>query len=242
MKATHFEFRYRLWIGLVIYVLGFWSPWLRYGKFAAPAATTWLELAFQLGRVIPLSAASLTITIAAIVLLGSGAALRVWGSAYLGPSIVTSGSMHANTVLAAGPYRHLRNPLYLGSYLSQLAVAILMPPTGSIFFVIACFVQIIRLILGEEAYLGAQQGEPYLAYQARVPRIVPSLSPRVPASAVTPQWTAAITSEIFYIALTGCFLALAWRYNAQLLIQAVIVCFGLSLVARALFVKKSVSP
>jgi protein-S-isoprenylcysteine O-methyltransferase Ste14 len=239
VKATHFEFRYRLWIGLVIYVLGFWSPWLRYGKFAAPAATTWLELAFQLGRVIPLSAASLTITIAAIVLLGSGAALRVWGSAYLGPSIVTSGSMHANTVLAAGPYRHLRNPLYLGSYLSQLAVAILMPPTGSIFFVIACFVQIIRLILGEEAYLTKQQGAPYLEYKTRVPRLLPALTPRVPASTAVPHWGIAVVSEIFYEACTVSFLALAWRYNAFLLMQAVVVCFGLSLVVRALFVKKA---
>jgi Phospholipid methyltransferase len=142
-------------------------------------------------------------------------------------------------VLAAGPYRYLRNPLYLGSYFTQLAVAILMPPTGSIFFVIACFVQIIRLILGEEAHLSAKQGAPYLEYKARVPRLLPALTPRVPASTAVPDWGIAVVSEIFYEACTVSFLALAWRYNAFLLMQAVVVCFGLSLVIRSLFVKKA---
>jgi uncharacterized membrane protein len=37
--------------------------------------------------------------------------------------------------------------------------------------------------------------------------------------------------------MTACFAVLAWRYNAQLLTQALIVCFGVSLVVRALVVK-----
>jgi protein-S-isoprenylcysteine O-methyltransferase Ste14 len=239
MKATQFEFRYRIWIGFLIYVLGFWAPWIRFGGNAASASTTWLELSGELSRVLPLETATLLITILAIFLLIAAASLRVCGSAYLGPSIVTSGAMHAHTVMAAGPFRYLRNPLYLGSFLSVLAVSILMPPSGAIFFVVACFVQILRLILGEEAYLAKQQGEPYLAYKARVPRLLPSLTPRVAASQVVPQWTIAIISETFYVALAGCFFVLAWRYNAQILIQAVLICFGLSLIVRALFVKKA---
>jgi protein-S-isoprenylcysteine O-methyltransferase Ste14 len=239
MKATQFEFRYRLWIGTCLYVLGFWAPWLRFGKNAADVSTAWLELSGELGRVLPLETASLLVTVLAVLLTVAGAALRVAGSAYLGPSIVISGAMHANTVMAAGPFRHLRNPLYLGSFLSALAVAILMPPSGAIVFAIAILVQILRLILGEEAYLTAQQGAPYLEYKARVPRILPSLTARVPASEVVPQWRTAVISETYYIALTACFAVLAWRYNALLLIQAVITCFGLSLVARALFVKRA---
>jgi protein-S-isoprenylcysteine O-methyltransferase Ste14 len=239
MKATQFEFRYRLWIGVLIYFLGFWAPWLRFGKNAGDVSTTWLELSGELGRVMPLQSASLLITAAAVLLVAAGAALRVLGTAYLGASIVTSGAMHANTVLAAGPFRHLRNPLYLGSYLSALGVSVLMPPSGAIFFVAASFVQILRLILGEEAYLTAQQGAPYLEYKARVPRLLPSFAPHVAASAVIPQWRLAMVSETYYIALAACFAALAWRYNVLLLIQAVLICFGLSLVARALFVKRA---
>lgn len=239
MKATQFEFRYRLWIGFVLYALGFWAPWLRFGKSAGPVTTTWLELSGELGRVVPLETASLIVTIAAIVFLAASAVLRVCGTAYLGASIVTSAAMHANTVLASGPFRYLRNPLYLGSFLNEAAIAILMPPSGAVFFIVACFLQILRLILGEEAYLATQQGESYLAYKARVPRLIPSLTPRVPAGDAAPRWSLAMISEIFYIAVTGCFLVLAWRYNAQLLTQAVIVCFGISLVVRAIFVQKA---
>lgn len=239
MKATRFEFRYRLWIGFLIYVLGFWAPWLRYGKAAGPIVTTWLELSGELGRVLPLQTASLAITVIAILLLVAAATLRVSGTAYLGASIVTSGAMHANTVMAAGPFRYLRNPLYLGSFLNGLAVSILMPPSGALFFVVAIFLQILRLVLGEEAYLAAQQGEPYLAYKTRVPRFLPSLTPRVAASQVVPRWITAIVTETFYITLALCFAVLAWRYNAQLLIQAVIICFGFSLIVRAIFVKKA---
>jgi protein-S-isoprenylcysteine O-methyltransferase Ste14 len=239
MKATQFEFRYRLWIGFLIYVLGFWAPWLRFGKAAGPVVTTWLELSGELGRVLPLQTASLVITAAAIVLLAAAAILRVSGTAYLGASIVKSAAMHADTVMAAGPFRYLRNPLYLGSFLNELAVSILMPPSGAIFFVVVAFLQILRLVLGEEAYLAAQQGEPYLAYKTRVPRFLPSLTPRVPASHIVPQWINAIIAETFYITLAACFAVLAWRYNAQLLIQAVIICFGFSLVVRAIFVNKA---
>jgi hypothetical protein len=146
--------------------------------------------------------------------------------------------MHAPGVVAAGPYRHLRNPLYLGSFVFSLAVAILMPPSGAVFFLVASLVQIFRLIFGEEAYLATRQGEAYLAYKARVPRLLPSPVARVAASFVQPRWLQALISETFPVAMTVCFAVLAWRYNAQLLTQAVLICFGVSLVVRALAVTK----
>jgi len=240
VKATRFEFRYRLTIGFFIYLLGFWAPWIHYGPFAGTSTSTWLELSGALAstHVLPLQYATLLVTILAILFSATGAAFRVWGTAYLGAGIVTSGTMHAQSVVAAGPYRHLRNPLYVGSFIFSLAVSILMPPTGAIFFVVAIFLQVLRLILGEEAYLAAEQGEPYLAYKARVPRLFPSLTPRVPPSPAKPQWLPAILSETYPVGMTLCFLVLAWRYNSFLLTQAVAICFGLSLIVRALVVKR----
>lgn len=245
MKATRFEFRYRLWIGFALYFLGFWAPWLRYGSGEARVTTTWLELVGKLAatHAVTLQGASLLVTSLAIFFAAAGAALRVWGTAYLGAPIVTSGAMHAAGVVAAGPYRHLRNPLYVGSFVFSLAVAILMPPTGAVFFLSASVVQILRLILGEEAYLATQQGEAYLAYKARVPRLLPSPVARVADSRlvnslVQPHWLQALISEIFPVAMTVCFAVLAWRYNAQLLTRAVLICFGVSLVVRALAVTK----
>lgn len=240
MKATRFEFRYRLWIGFALYFLGFWAPWLRYGSGGVRVTTTWLELVGKLAatHAMTLQGASLLVTSLAIFFAAAGAALRVWGTAYLGAPIVTSGTMHAAGVVAAGPYRHLRNPLYVGSFVFSFAVAILMPPTGAVFFLAASALQILRLIFGEEAYLAARQGEAYLAYKARVPRLLPSPVARVADSRVQPHWLQALIAEIFPVATTVCFAVLAWRYNAQLLTQAVLICFGVSLVVRALAVAK----
>lgn len=235
MKATRFEFRFRLPIGVVLYALGFWAPWLRYGADRGHITTTWLELTGALAshHWLELQPASLLITSLAIACIALGAMLRVWGAAYIGSATVKSAAMHAPTVVAAGPYRHLRNPLYLGSFLVAIAVSILMPPTGAIFFLIATAIQMLRLILGEEAFLESQQGEAYRAYKARVPRILPNPLPRVSASSLKPAWAQALLGEIYPVALAVCFAVLAWRYNANLLMQAVIVCFGASLVVKA---------
>lgn len=238
MRATQFEFRFRLWISLVILLLGFWAPWLRYGPLASgPVTSTWLELSGELSRFLPLETATVAVTAAAIFLALLGTLFRIWATAYIGGSVVKSGSMHARGVMAAGPYRHLRNPLYLGSFLFILAVAILMPPSGAIFAVVVNLIQTVRLILGEEAFLESQRGQEYLDYKSRVPRLVPSILPRVERSAAQPQWGQSVVAEIFYIAMSGCFAALAWRYNATLLIQALLICFGLSLVTRAFVTK-----
>lgn len=234
MKATQFEFRFRLWISFVIYVLGFWAPWLRYGRSAGPVSTTWLELSGELARWMPLETASVLVTLAAILLAAAGTILRVWGTAYIGGPIVRSSAMHANVIVASGPYRYLRNPLYLGLLLFALAVSILMPPSGAVFFILASFVQFFRLILREEPFLETQQGETYRAYKSAVARLFPKPVTRLPKSAVEPQWLQAFVTEVFYIAMTACFVVLAWRYNASLLIQALLICFGLSLVVRGL--------
>jgi protein-S-isoprenylcysteine O-methyltransferase Ste14 len=239
VQATQFEYRFRLWISFAIYLLGFWAPWLRYGRFAGPSSSTWLELSGELSRWLPLETASIVVTSVAILLAATGTIFRIWGTAYIGGSVVKSSTMHARSIVAAGPYRHLRNPLYFGSFLFAMAVVILMPPSGAIFTLAASLILTLRLILREESYLEAQQGEAYLDYKSRVSRLLPSLTAGVPRSGAQPQWPQSFLAEIFYIAMTGCFAVLAWRYNATLLIQALLVCFGLSLVARAFAMRRA---
>lgn len=231
MKATQFEFRFRIWIAFAIYVLGFWAPW------AAPGSTTWLELSEELARWLPLQYASIVVTSVALLLALLGTIFRVWGTAYIGSSIVKSGTMHALEVVAVGPYRHLRNPIYLGTLLFGVSIMIFMPPSGAIFALVASIVQLLRLILREEFYMEAHQGEAYLTYKHRVPRLLPSIAARVPKSPAQPQWLQAFMAEIFYVLMSACFAVLAWRYNATLMIKALLICFGLSLVVRAFAIK-----
>lgn len=235
MKATQFEFRFRIFIIAALYSLGFWAPWTRYGA-AAPDTTAWLALTTTLANWhwLPLDTASVLITSLAIVFAFAGAALRVSGTAYLGASTVQAASMQAGRLTAAGPYRHLRNPLYLGSLMFSLGVAILMPPSGAAFFLIAAAVFYFRLILAEETWLASRLGTAYDEYRRRVPWLLPSLRPRTPPSPVQPQWLQGLMAELFPVVYAVCLAILAWRYDPRMLIRCLLIGFGLSLVARAM--------
>jgi len=142
--------------------------------------------------------------------------------------------MHGESVVAVGPYRYLRNPLYLGVFIHTFALALLMPPSGAIFCILAVGLFQLRLISGEESFLTAKLGEPYRAYCAKVPRIVPALTPRVPASPIQPKWPTAFLGEIYMWGVVVTFAIFGWRYNSILLIKGIIISLGVSLVVRGL--------
>ena len=233
MKATPFEFRFRFFILAVIYFLGFaapWNYWLHLDSIRAwqllaawPARSGWITF----------SNATIVVLFLGIVCALTGAVLRTWGTAYLGPSVVQDRAMHGEGVIAAGPFRYVRNPLYLGNLIHTFALALLMPPSGAIFCILAISVFQLRLIAAEESFLIAKLSEPYLAYCAKVARLVPAITPRVPASTLQPKWPTAFLGEIYMWGVVVTFAILGWRYNSILLIKGVLISLGLSLIVRA---------
>jgi protein-S-isoprenylcysteine O-methyltransferase Ste14 len=239
MKATSFEFRFRFWILLAIYALGFVAPWdwALHLDGSGPNTHVWGRLAIELSRAGVNIAAAFNILLALGILLAfAAAALRTWGSAYLGPEVMRDRALHGDTLVAAGPYRYVRNPLYLGSWLNTVALALLMPPTGAIFTIVLVGAFQLRLILAEEAFLAEHLGGVYADYCAHVPRLVPALRARTAAppaaQAERPQWLQAALAEIFLWGTAASFAALGWRYDAHLLIQCVLVSLGVALVVR----------
>lgn len=247
MKATPFEFRFRFFIHAIIYCLGFITPWNRWLHLdsAGPNAHVWGTLAAKLSALKPgalgIATAFNLILVAGILFILAAAFLRTWAAAYLGPSIVQDRAMHGESVVAAGPYRHLRNPLYLGIFLHTFALALLMPPSGAIFCIIAIGLFQLRLIAGEESFLTAKLGEPYRAYCAKVPRLFPSISPRVPPSTIKPTWPIAFLGEIYMWGVVVSFAVFGWRYNGTLLIRGILISLGVSLIVRAFLPKPATS-
>jgi protein-S-isoprenylcysteine O-methyltransferase Ste14 len=239
LKATAAEFRLRFLICIAIYVLGFTAPWNHLLHLDA-GRTAWLSLAAWPAHNQWFTFTATTVTLLAISILCALAAalLRTWASACLGPTVVQAHTMQGDTVVASGPFRYLRNPLYLGTFIHTFALALLMPPTGAIFCILAIGLFQLRLIAAEEAFLTAKLGDPYRAYRARVPRLFPAFTPRVPASPTPAKWPAAFLAEIYIWGVVASFAILGWRYNAFLIIQGIIVSFGLSLVARAFIPKR----
>jgi protein-S-isoprenylcysteine O-methyltransferase Ste14 len=237
MKASTFEFRFRFFILAVIYLLGFIAPWNYW--LHLDSIRTWQILAAWPARSgwISFSNATIVVLLFGIVCALTGAFLRTWGTAYLGPSIVHDNAMHGEGVVAAGPYRYVRNPLYLGTFIHTLALALLMPPSGAIFCILAIGIFQLRLIAAEESFLTTKLGEPYLAYCAKVPRLLPALTPRVPTSTSEPKWPLAFLGEIYMWGVVVSFAILGWRYNSILIIKGVLVSLGISLIVRAFLPK-----
>lgn len=237
MKATKLEFRFRVVIISALYFLGFFAPWERLGVNANPnPPRLWSWLAIEAARAgfVPVGTAYLAVTIAAVLLAAVGALLRVWGTAYLGRFVMRNTAMQAGAVMASGPYRHLRNPLYLGLLLNSIAVSILMPTTGAVFFLLGMTIFTLRLIGGEESFLAAQLGDDYAEYRKAVPSLLPSLKSRLAASTARARWLQSVLAEVYPVGAAVCFAALAWSYDANLLTRCILVCFGLSLVVRAM--------
>ena len=237
MKATALEYRFRFLIHAMVYALGFFAPWNMVFHF--DTIRTWQLLAATVARQgwMSFSAATIAVLVSGIVLAFAAAAIRTWGAAYLGAGVVHDGGLRGEQMVAAGPYRYLRNPLYVGTMLHTLALGLLMPPTGAVFCVVVLAVVQWRLMDAEEAFLTAKLGESYVAYRKAVPSVVPALRPKVVTSTVRARWSTAFVGEVYFWGAALSFAVAGWRYNAQLVLQGVIISLGVSLVARAFLPK-----
>lgn len=235
MRASRIEFRLRMLIMVTIVVVGFWSPWIEQLDLGRRISLLeWLALMMSRAGLLRFTYATPAVIVASSLLAGLGMVLRVWGSAYLGYGTVQHGEMQAGAVMADGPYRYVRNPLYVGSWCMMAAMAFVMPPTGALFAVPLLTVFLLRLILGEEVFLTAQLGEPYRAYLRAVPRLFPRLRGAPPSAGNKPHWLTAIATELNPIGVFITLAVLSWWYDNELMLKGILVGFGLSLVVRAL--------
>jgi protein-S-isoprenylcysteine O-methyltransferase Ste14 len=231
MGATALEFRLRMVINAAIIVLGVWAPWVPADK--RMYVLEWLPREVARAAWMPFSTAVTALLVVAGVLAALAVILRVWGTAWLGPATVTGLDMKAAAVVASGPYRYLRNPLYVGLWCMVAAIALLMQPSGAAVALMLLTVFLVRLVLGEEAFLSDRLGEPYRAYLRAVPRFLPRLRNHLPRSDARPQWVRAILSELTPIGIFVAVVAFAKTYDAYLMARIMIIGFGTSLIARA---------
>ena len=194
MQATDFEFRNRWWLFGVIFGAGF----LLLAFDNVPIGS---RIAERLAGAVSLSeslALHIVFGVAALIMVAA-ALVRVWGSAHLGREVVHDHAVHSEALRADGPYRHVRNPLYLGNVLMSWAVSLFAPKIGWPLIVIGISLFCYRLIGREETALEAEQGESYRAFKRAVPRLWPALRARIPASGAKPDWISGLAAEAFFM-------------------------------------------
>ena len=235
MTAFPLEYRLRFFLYGLIYALGFYAPWERYSALSLGSSTWWLFLASFPAREhwLSFTASSLLLLILGCITAMAGALLRFWAASFLGAPVVHAGKLHGIRLLTDGPFRAVRNPLYLGAFLSTLALSLLMPPTGAIVTVLLLIVLQLRLIGAEEAFLLQRFGEPYRAYCGVVPRLLPTWRHRLPFAGTHPDYRGGLLSEVFAIGIALSFITVGWNFNSTIVIKGVLISLGLALIARA---------
>ncbi|HST31036.1 MAG TPA: isoprenylcysteine carboxylmethyltransferase family protein [Chthoniobacterales bacterium] len=213
MRATKFEFERRFWIIMAIYFTGFmlatvdlvpFIVWVRH--LIAPSITRGTSEAETFARIM--------IGIGALLVF-LAAAIRTWGAAYLRTDVVHDTAQHSEALIADGPFRYVRNPLYFANLPMAAGIGILATRSGFLVLVLANWIFVYRLIFREEEALRESQGESYLAYCRSVPRFWPSLKPRVPSGNLRPQWGQAFAGETFVWLFGFAELVIALTLNPQ---------------------------
>ena len=118
-------------------------------------------------------------------LLGAGLALHCWSVVVLARHLSEGGQ--TATLAVRGPFRLMRNPIYLAGITLLAAIGLLYGPVQTVDLAvpIALFVYFhLAVVRVEEPALRSQFGASYDAYCRRVPRWLPRLAPG--AGAVQP--------------------------------------------------------
>ena len=214
MRATRFEFQQRFWMIGVIFGVGFWL-------YAIDRTNAAVAILRAIAPAVDSDSAAGDARIRLI--FGAGAALvfaaawlRTWATAYLRTEIVHDASQHSEALVADGPFRRVRNPLYLANLPLVAGVGLMASRLGWIVMVFGMWLFMYRLILREEDGLLQTQGESFRAYLSAVPRLWPAVRPRVASGGTAPRWAQAIGGEMFTWLLGAAVLTFAATLNFKL--------------------------
>lgn len=193
MRATRWEFENRAVIIGVIFGVSFLLSSLDRKNAAVAIAEPIAARIHVDGDAVVRAIFALGALLAAL-----GAATRTWASAYLAAEVVYADQVKTASLVADGPYRFVRNPLYLGNQLLALGMGTMASRFGFVLLNVLMLLFSYRLILREEGELAAAQGAGYAAYCARVPRLFPWPVPRIASAGRTPRWGKAFVAESWY--------------------------------------------
>jgi protein-S-isoprenylcysteine O-methyltransferase Ste14 len=121
---------------------------------------------------------------AGLPLAFTGEAIRAWAVGYSGVT-TRANVVTAPKLVTAGPYAYVRNPLYVGNFVTAAGFAIAFTGANAplaraavVSAALGVMAAVYAVIIPhEEAFLRETFGDEFDAYVARVPRVFPALEP-----------------------------------------------------------------
>ncbi len=165
LLKIEFEARIFVSLGIVALVCGlaFLGPW----EFRPNVVA--------IGSILGVSPeTSLTAGYALVALILAGASvLRMWSGSVLTSKRVMAFRVQSDLLVVRGPYRIVRNPIYLADFIAVCAVVFVLPPVGLI-MPLLFYAHYIRLIRYEEVYFAVNFSEQFARYRSGVPKLLPT--------------------------------------------------------------------
>lgn len=107
------------------------------------------------------------------LLFGLCSVVRMWAGSLLTPGRVMSFEIRTDLFCRQGPYHLVRNPIYWSDLWALTMIAACLPWPG-LAMPVLFYLHYTSIICYEEAWLGSRYGQPYHAYMAEVPRLLPT--------------------------------------------------------------------
>jgi protein-S-isoprenylcysteine O-methyltransferase Ste14 len=210
VTSTPWDFRFRGILFGVLYGLAFFFGFIVQSALGGSLEPTYAVLAKPFGDAGVRTGAWFAVAICSI-----GFFIRWWGSSYLTSGVVWSGDVVTGGVEVSGPFRYVRNPLYLGNIFIAIGIGLAGPPAVTVLVIVFNIAYIYRLIAIEERFLTEAHGASYRAYQSAVPRLMPRFRPALaPPVARPPAILDGFLGELFTLGFALGMTAIAlwsWR-------------------------------
>ena len=178
------------------------------------ARRTWLPLPIALTLLlVPARATSSSLLWSGVAMVAAGELLRLWAVHHIGV-ISRTRSDRLGPLVSSGPFRIVRNPLYVGNialwggFTLSARLPWLVPA-----IVLLLALEYHAIVRWEEGLLHVRLGDSYRAYAARVPRWVPRIgNGRPPGEGSSPpfSWRETLFSERGTLIAIGVGYVLLW--------------------------------
>ncbi len=134
----------------------------------------------------------------------AAAALRIWAGGTLGGARMMAVDVQSESLITAGPYGHVRNPIYLSDIMTLAGMGLVVPWPGTITVWLLLALIYPRLMSHEEENLLASLGESYAKFQSEVPRVgwrILAYRPDESKSAGSFDWREGVANNFIYLPL-----------------------------------------